>query len=549
MSEYEYRVMDISAYQRNVPYSKLYSLGISAAILRVVERYNVVDSMFDTHYKGLKKAGIPIPIVYKFSYAMNVYASQQEANAVVEVLKKYPDFHGAVCLDMEFQDQTILSKSTLTSIIEAFRKIVVAAGYDFLIYCNTNWYNNYLDTAKLPYSYWIASYPLVDTGAIVERLRPNCKGQVGWQYSSKFKINGEDYDMSVFDLKYIDDLVGDVEIFEASKDDDLVIIFDSGEKDVAVITPPDTGNDVIERAARWMEDTANDNSHGYDQIYRWNERGDYDCSSAVITAWETAGVPVKSNGATYTGNMYSVFTKLGFKDVTSSVNLSTGAGLVRGDVLLNHVHHTAMYIGNGREVEASINEKGTATYGTPGDQTGREFLIMNYRNYPWDCVLRYKGSGTSAATPSVPTPDNIIDSYPTIQQGSMGTYVVKLQKFLNQLGWDLVEDGDFGPKTRTAVTEFQKKYSLVVDGIVGQKTWTKLNEAINTKPEFPKTMTVKKSPGYIRRGMSKSYTIIYTIGKGDKVTALELKKNSSGQEWYKVRYQGRAGYMVATNLK
>lgn len=48
-----------------------------------------------------------------------------------------------------------------------------------------------------------------------------------------------------------------------------------------------------------------------------------------------------------------------------------------------------MYCGNGKEVEASINEKGTATGGKPGDQTGKEFLIRSYRNYPWTNVLRY----------------------------------------------------------------------------------------------------------------------------------------------------------------
>ena len=44
-----------------------------------------------------------------------------------------------------------------------------------------------------------------------------------------------------------------------------------------------------EKATRWMEATARDNSHGYDQAYRWNEKGDYDCSSAVYTAWVNAG--------------------------------------------------------------------------------------------------------------------------------------------------------------------------------------------------------------------------------------------------------------------
>lgn len=144
-----------------------------------------------------------------------------------------------------------------------------------------------------------------------------------------------------------------------------------------------------ENAVQWMISTASNPLHGYDQKYRWGERGDYDCSSAVITAWESAGVPVKSAGATYTGNMYRTFKKCGFVDVTQSVNLKTGSGLKRGDILLNRRSHTAMYIGSGQLVQASINEKCTTTGGKPGDQTGREFLIRSYYNFPWDYILRY----------------------------------------------------------------------------------------------------------------------------------------------------------------
>lgn len=150
-----------------------------------------------------------------------------------------------------------------------------------------------------------------------------------------------------------------------------------------------------EKAIRQMEIWAKDDSYGYDQDYRWGEKGDYDCSSAVIQAWQNAGVPVKSSGATYTGDMKNVFLKNGFKDITASVNRGTGTGLKRGDVLLNEAHHVAMYCGNGKEVEASINEKGTAHGGQPGDQTGKEFLIRSYRNYPWDCVLRYSESSAA----------------------------------------------------------------------------------------------------------------------------------------------------------
>lgn len=159
---------------------------------------------------------------------------------------------------------------------------------------------------------------------------------------------------------------------------------DSIEKEGVVMTK-------TEKAIRQMETWAKDDSHGYDQDYRWGEKGDYDCSSAVIQAWQNAGIPVKSGGATYTGDMKNVFLKNGFKDITASVNRRTGTGLKRGDVLLNEAHHVAMYCGAGKEVEASINEKGTAHGGQPGDQTGKEFLIRSYRNYPWNCILRYAG--------------------------------------------------------------------------------------------------------------------------------------------------------------
>ena len=85
----------------------------------------------------------------------------------------------------------------------------------------------------------------------------------------------------------------------------------------------------IEAATTWMENLAADNSHGYSQANRWGP--DYDCSSAVITAWQQAGVPVKDKGATYTGNMRSAFLACGFKLVTQSVNLATGEGLKRGE--------------------------------------------------------------------------------------------------------------------------------------------------------------------------------------------------------------------------
>ena len=158
---------------------------------------------------------------------------------------------------------------------------------------------------------------------------------------------------------------------------------------------------VAQKAVQWAREIANDDSHGYDQGNRWGP--DYDCASFVITAYENAGIPVKENGASYTGNMYNAFIASGFEDVTHLIDLSSGSGLIEGDVLLNVANHTAMSTGNGMLVEASQNEFGGITGGQTGDQTGQEIYEHGYYNYgPWDYVLRYPGSSGVYITRFVP---------------------------------------------------------------------------------------------------------------------------------------------------
>jgi len=228
----------------------------------------------------------------------------------------------------------------------------------------------------------------------------------------------------------------------------------------------------IETATKQMEAWAADASHGYDQANRWGP--DYDCSSAVIAAWEAAGVPVKTQGATYTGNMYDVFTRCGFADVTAEINLATGAGLQRGDVLLNHQRHTAMYCGGGMEVEASINELGTATGGATGDQTGREFLVRPYRNYPWNCVLRYTGEDAGTSRPRPTYEYNVCLGL--LKPGMEDAQVQAVQEMLAARGWYDQNgiNGIMDEATVEAVKAFQENNGLEVDGEVGGQTWTKL---------------------------------------------------------------------------
>ena len=144
---------------------------------------------------------------------------------------------------------------------------------------------------------------------------------------------------------------------------------------------------------------ANDNRHGYSQYNRWGNP-DYDCSSLVCSVTQNAGIPTMTYGATYTGNMYGAFLKAGFKDVTRSINLRTGAGLKRGDILLNTSKHTEIYIGGGKMVGARRDERGGIVGRIPGDQDGKEIATGWYYNYPWNVVLRYTDTSKTTSKPA-----------------------------------------------------------------------------------------------------------------------------------------------------
>jgi peptidoglycan hydrolase-like protein with peptidoglycan-binding domain len=72
--------------------------------------------------------------------------------------------------------------------------------------------------------------------------------------------------------------------------------------------------------------------------------------------------------------------------------------------------------------------------------------------------------------------DEADTSNPTIKKGSTGNPVRRAQKRLTLGGYDTGGvDGIFGANTESAVKRFQKDFGLTQDGIVGPKTWDKID--------------------------------------------------------------------------
>lgn len=196
---------------------------------------------------------------------------------------------------------------------------------------------------------------------------------------------------------------------------------------------------LAEKSAKACESACANKNIGYDQnqrntLYTQARKVGYDlskitvpcecdCSSLMHVCALAGGANITygSNGAA-TINMKSRFTANGeYEALTESKYLTSDKYLKRGDILVKTGSHTVMVLGDG-----------------------------------------YVG-GTEITTAT----SEVSVEMPTLKKGSKGKAVKVWQTIV---GADV--DGDFGSKTKTATLEFQRKYKLAQDGIVGKNSWT-----------------------------------------------------------------------------
>lgn len=94
---------------------------------------------------------------------------------------------------------------------------------------------------------------------------------------------------------------------------------------------------------------------------------------------------------------------------------------------------------------------------------------------------------------------------PLLRRGMEGQSVWELQQLLNDLGYNIKVDGNFGYETETIVKAFQKSFDLVDDGVVGEKTWSLLRQ---TNPFLTYTINRGDTLGGLARKFDTSVTAI-----------------------------------------
>lgn len=173
--------VDISEFQQGINFNKMKNDGIKAVIIRAGygRETSQKDSMFESHYRNAKAAGLKIG-VYWYSYADSVNDAEKEAKACLECIKN-KSLDMPIYYDLEDSSQLHLGKTKITEIAERFCETIKKSNYRAGVYANLNWFNNYLDYDKLKgkYSIWLAQY----------NFSNELKCDI-WQNSSTGKING-----------------------------------------------------------------------------------------------------------------------------------------------------------------------------------------------------------------------------------------------------------------------------------------------------------------------------------------------------------------------
>ena len=368
-------IPDVSEHQGKINWDKLAG-KIPGAIIRIgygndIKEQDDIYALYNM--SECRRLNITFA-VYIYSYATNASEIRSEIKHTKRVCKGYSPV--SYWLDLEQRDKTAIWRMAADLWKEEFgnKAGVYSWGWAF---------EKHVRSGRK----WVCAYGK-NTGKPDRAYEPSLPGVDGWQFTSKAVLSGI--------RGYCDLSEWYVAPFATAKPIEI-------KPHRRVVTKKEV-------AALIMRHLCTHDKHGYTQDMKGRQgtdtetidiygvkytikSGDRDCSSAVISAYEAAGI--SCGGATYTGNMKKCMVSTGNFAWRSMKFVAQ-----MGDTYLNEQCHTAMCLSAEPDVlmEFSINEKGTALGGKTGDQKqkgeydetyGRgESHLKLYYEYPWNGILQ-----------------------------------------------------------------------------------------------------------------------------------------------------------------
>jgi len=569
----EIKGIDVSRWNGKIDWKTVANYGMGFAILRITEKGNIVDSTFESNYKDCIENKIPVG-VYKYSYATTIAQIEDEANVVIKTLNKrkldYPVF-----LDIEDKCQENLSDSLMMKMIEAFRAIIIKAGYKFGIYCGYSWYQYQLPEGAKKYDCWVARYPNNDTGELQERLRVPASGVIGWQYSSKATIPGipTKTDRSVFYKDYSKSSTTSTNSPKPTTTQGS----DTMNKDKAIdalIVTAQAEIGYMEKQSNAQLDDKNTNVGDGNYTKYWRDlkpiyQGQPWC--AVFVSWimyKTFGLETAKKLLKHENDFPYVYCP------TLGARFTKYANPQRGDIVIFYRNGTFAHTGIVTKVE------GDKFYTIEGNTSNGSTIIANGGEV---CSKHYNNSnlpGTKFCRPDYSIVKSIMNSSSTSKpsQTTYNKWVGAATKngtdvFTNSTGtsklstYPKLNKGNLVDVIGVSGTRYQVK---IADKFVGyvEKTNIKDPNAVVTKPSASTSkpakkgynksekwkgviiakswLKVRKSPGTSNADLECSFS---PLKYNTPVSVCDSTTGSDGNKWYYICYKGKYGFSSAKYIK
>lgn len=185
--------IDVAKWNGTIDWAKVKKAGIEFAVLKVIDKSNKTEESFIRNYAGATAQGLPVD-VYNYLYTTTESSAITAAKAVVNTLAGRKV--GKVWADVE--DACLKNKSIqLIRIINTYKAVIEAAGYEFGVYTGLSFYNSYIKPYReyIDCEFWIARYPSTKEMSITSMPAASKKPSIfhvlwGWQYSSRGKVPG-----------------------------------------------------------------------------------------------------------------------------------------------------------------------------------------------------------------------------------------------------------------------------------------------------------------------------------------------------------------------